>query len=493
MRLKSLYPLVLLALIGALSVFAFSPLEIPGLMFVALAALFWAIHTADSPRSAALRGFVFGLGYFIANVHWVYISMHNYGGMPAWMAAGCVLLFAMFLALFPALAGWLSRRLPCRESLRLPLLIPTLFIATEWIRGWLFTGFAWAESGSSQLQLLHGWYPLIGSYGVGLLTALITGVALWRWRTGLVVFAVVLLGGWLLDHIEWSKPVSSVSVSLVQGGIPQNERWDMRLYEQALVRYLTLVRHSRGQLVLLPEAAIPSLLSDTPADYLQLLQQSVASRGAHLVSGFVTGTNSQYYNSVITLTGKPQTYSKQHLVPFGEDIPLPWLFGWMYRYLDMPLSGFARGGQDQVPLVLGNTLLAANVCYEDIFGNELRRGAREATLLANVSNMAWFDGSWAAEQHLQMSRIRAVENSRWMIRATNTGATAIIDHKGKIIGRLQAGRAGLLEDQVENREGLTPYTRWGDNPALLALGLLLLGLVGPALRHHQPSTGKPVV
>lgn len=493
MPLKFLHIPALLALAGASSVFAFSPLEIPGLMFVVLAALFWGIGNAPSPRHAAWRGFAFGLGYFVANVHWVYISMHHFGGMPIWMAAACVLAFSTYLALFPALTGWFGLRLPCPASLRLPLLIPTLFILTEWLRGWLFTGFAWADSGSSQLLLLRGWFPLIGVYGVGWLAAMITGVMLWRWRIGASLLVATLSSGWVLEHIEWSRIESRVSVSLVQGGIPQNERWDAALYQKALQRYLVLTQNTRGQLVLLPEAAIPSLLVDTPPTYLALLRQSVELRGAHLLSGFVTGTESRYLNSITTLNGPQQTYSKQHLVPFGEFVPLPWLFGWMYHYLDMPLSGFARGETQQAPLVFGATRLAANVCYEDIFGDELRLGARDATLLANVSNMAWFDGSWAADQHLQMSRIRALENSRWIIRATNTGATAIINQRGDVVGRLQAGRAGILEDTVENRSGLTPYTRWGDTPILLLLAGLLGGLWFFAHRQNQSRSSQAVV
>lgn len=475
--IKSLRIPALLALTGGSTVLSFAPLDIPGLMFLALAALFWAIHQASSPRQAALRGFIFGLAYFVANVHWVYISMHNFGGMPAWMAAGCVLAFAAYLALFPALAAWLSHRLPCPSALRLPLLIPTLFIATEWLRGTLFTGFAWADVGGSQLWLMHGWFALLGVYGVGFLISLVVGLLLWQWRVGLAALLVIVCLGWLFDQIDWSKVDSKVSVSLVQGGIPQNERWDAKLYYQALERYLRLSQHTRGQIVLLPEAAIPTLLADTSPEYLAVIKQPFETYGRYLVSGFVTGDNTHYFNSVITLSeATPQVYSKQHLVPFGEFVPLHWLFGWMYNYLDMPLSGFQRGGAEQAPLRLGNTRLAANVCYEDIFGNELRRGARHASLLANVSNMAWFDGSWAADQHLQMSRIRALENSRWMIRATNTGATAIINHRGQVIGRLQAGRAGILEDMVENRSGLTPYTRWGDTPILLLIAGILLGV-----------------
>lgn len=492
MPLKSLRLPALLALAGASSVFSFAPLEVPGLIFAALALLFWAIARAPSPRAAAGRGFAFGLGFFVGNVHWVYISMHTFGGMPGWMAAGCVLLFAAYLALFPALAAWLAQRWPCPSALRWPLLLPTLFILTEWLRGWLFTGFAWANIGTSQVKLLAGWFPLLGVYGVGWLLATVTALTVWRWRWGLAAFVAVTLGGLGWQQVAWTQADKErVSVSLVQGGIPQSERWDMRLFDNTLVRYLSLVSQTRGQLVLLPEAAIPVLFSSMPADYLEALQQQVAPRGAALVSGFITGEEGAYLNSVITLNGTPQRYNKHHLVPFGEFVPLPSIFGWMYDFMAMPMSGFDRGGLVQAPLVLGATRLAANVCYEDIFGDELRHTAAQATLLANVSNMAWFDGSWAAEQHLQMARARALETGRWMIRATNTGATAIVDYQGKIVSQLPPGGPGILEGKVENRSGLTPYLRWGDAPVLVLLGGLVLLLA--ALGYHQARSRQPVV
>lgn len=489
---RSLILPVLLALAGAGSVVSFAPLEVPGPIFAALALLFWAVEKAASPARAAALGLAFGLGYFVANVHWVYISMHDFGGMPAWMAAGCTLLFAAYLALFPALAAWLSRRLPCPDILRLPLLLPTLFILTEWLRGWLFTGFAWAGIGTSQVKLLAGWFPLLGVYGVGWLLALATALTVWRWRWGLTAFLAVLLTGLGLQGVPWTQPAGApVSVSLVQGGIPQSQRWDMRQFDNTLLRYLELVRQTSGQLVLLPEAAIPVLLSDMPPDYLAAWQQLVEPRGAALVSGFITGREGSYLNSVVTLTGTQQAYSKHHLVPFGEFVPLPALFGWMYDFMNMPMSGFSRGGIGQPPLVLGQTRLGANVCYEDIFGDELRHTAAQSTLLANVSNMAWFDGSWAADQHLQMARARALETGRWMIRATNTGATAIVDHRGNIVSRLPARVAGVLEGQAENRSGLTPYLRWGDMPVLGLLASLCLALA--AFGYYQARTRNPVM
>ena len=242
-----------------------------------------------------------------------------------------------------------------------------------------------------------------------------------------------------------------------------------------------------GSLPRPPETAIPSFLERTPPEYLVALTTPVAQQNRHLLSGYATGGGRNYFNSLILLTDPKQIYHKQHLVPFGEYVPLPWLFGWMYRYLNMPLSGFSAGGKSQPPLVMGTTRLAGNICYEDIFGNELRKNVNNATLLANISNMAWFAGSWAAEQHLQMARARALETGRWMIRATNTGATAIIDHQGKIRARLAEGERGILEGAAQNREGATPYMRWGDTPAISLLGCLLILLMASARGKPKPG------
>jgi len=482
--LKSLRMHLLLAACGAATVFSFAPLEIPGLMFAALAALFYAQRQAISAPQSAGYGFAFGLGYFCANVHWVYISMHQFGGMPAPLAMLCVLAFAAYLALFPALSAWLAHRLPCPGNWRQPVLMPVVFILCEAVRGSLFTGFPWASVGSSQVALLAGWWPVLGVYGVGFLLALASALLVWRWRTGLLALLVIWLAGLGLGQVPWTRPAGTLSVSLAQGGIPQSERWDMRLYQHTLQRYYQLAGQARGELILLPEAAVPTLLADTPPEYLDAIRQSAEARGAQLVTGFITGDMQQYFNSVITLTGARQTYSKHHLVPFGEFVPAQWLFGWMYDFMQMPMSGFTRGAKVQPALQLSQTRLAANVCYEDIFGHELRRNAREATLLANVSNMAWFDGSWAADQHLQMSRARALENGRWVIRATNTGATAIVDHRGRVVSRLPERSAGILEGRVENRQGITPYMLWGDGLTLGALLLVCASACGVARRRR---------
>ncbi|AOY00586.1 apolipoprotein N-acyltransferase [Jeongeupia sp. USM3] len=483
--------LLALAACGAASVFSFAPLYLGVLMPLSLAGWLWGVGRAPSVRAAMLAGYAWGLGYFVANVYWVYISLHTFGGMPGWMAAGCTLLFGAYLALFPALAAGLGRRLPCPEPLRLPLLLPTLFCASEWLRGTLFTGFPWAETGTSQIPSwpLAGYAPIVGSMGVGWLLLLGVGIVLARWRDPRrwAGVAALWLAGWGLLQVEWTTPVGKpVSVSLAQSNIAQDMKWNSAHYLDNLRVNLQQARQARGELVVLPETAIPAFLTDVPDWYLDTLRSAVGERALVLGVPLQGKGADEYYNGAMVLTDPRQpVYKKQHLVPFGEFVPVPWLFGWMYRFLDMPLSGFSRGAFKQPPFVIGPTRLAANICYEDVFATDILQALPEATMLVNFSNLAWFDGSWAAEQQLQMSQARALETGRYMLRSTNTGATAIVDHRGRVQARLPQRQRAVLEGQAVNRTGLTPYGRWHNTPILLTWLLSLLALVWTGIRCER--------
>ncbi|XZG70894.1 apolipoprotein N-acyltransferase [Chitinibacteraceae bacterium HSL-7] len=462
--MKAPLRLTLAAFAGSASVLAFAPLYLAPVMWLSFGMLLWLQSRDTTPRAAALTGFVWGTAYFCANIHWIFISLHTFGGMPAWMAAGCTLLFALYLALFPALSGWLGHRFGGTQRL---VLLALAFCATEYLRGWLFTGFPWASMGVSQLPAtpLAGFAPLIGAWGVGLLLAVSLALALTRTRTAFAAVALVWLTGLGLTHVNWTTPSGPpVRVSLAQNNIAQDIKWDQDHFVDNLKTNLWMASRARGELIILPETAIPAFLNDLPDWYIQQLTALAGDR--HLVTGVPTLGNSrpdEYYNAVIALTDRTQgEYRKQHLVPFGEFVPVPALFGWMYRFLDMPLSGFSRGADIQPPFVLGNTRLAANICYEDVFGREIIRALPDATMLANFSNLAWFDGSWAADQHAQMSQARALETGRYMLRSTNTGITAIIDHKGRMLARLAPNKKALLEGNAVNFTGSTPYSRIGD-------------------------------
>ncbi|QZA76844.1 apolipoprotein N-acyltransferase [Deefgea tanakiae] len=483
--------LLLQFLSGTAAVTAFAPLSQAWVILISLWVLFYGWQQAGSARRALLPSFVWGLGYFIGNASWIYISLHTHGNMPAPLAGAAVFLFAAYLALFPMLAGWLTWRLPCPEKWRFTLLAPTLFLLTEWLRGWLFTGFPWASIGSAQIDWLGGLYPIIGTYGVGWLVALCVSVFLVDKRFAVGLAIAVLSTSSLLSQITWTQPMGEpVKVSVLQGNIQQSMKWNSAFYMQSLENYLKLTQQAKGQLILMPETAIPSFFKDIPAWYIEELRVAAAAKSATLLLGVATqGENPQhYYNSVVNLAQPEATpYGKSHLVPFGEYIPLPWLFGSIYKVLDMPLSGFQRAPLAQVPFDIVGGKVAANVCYEDVFGDEIRVNAANATLLANFTNMAWFDGSWAAEQHAQMARARALENGRYLIRATNTGKTAIINPKGQFVAMLAPEQTGILEGEVRHMQGTTPYQWAGDKPVIgLLFGILLAA--GIVKRRKQSET-----
>lgn len=450
-------------------------------MPISLLALFWGMQQARRTREAAAYAFTWGTGYFCANISWVYISLHTYGGMPIWMAAASTLAFALFLATFPALAALLARRLPCKDSLRYTLLAPTLFMIFEWIRGWIFTGFPWASVGGSQLETLSGLYPIIGSYGAGFVLCLIAAVLLSDKRLGLSLAFAAISSSTLLNHIDWTSPQGApVKVSLLQGNIAQSMKWNQAAYIDSLGAYMNLAQQAKGQLIVFPETAIPSFLEAMPDWYLGDLRALMAQKKAAMILGVATSNDdsTQHFNAAVDLSNpKLNPYEKQHLVPFGEYIPLPQVFGPIYQFLDMPLLGLNRGEAIQTPFALAGGKIAANICYEDAFGNEIRRNAVNATLLANLTNMAWFDGSWAAEQHAEMARARALENARYLIRATNTGKTAIIDNKGRIAASLPPQQRAVLEGEVQHRSGTTPYQIWGDWLIVSIWLSLVLGLI----------------
>ena len=492
-------PLVLAALVlGAAHALSFAPTTLPWLQLIALAALFSLAQRAYSPRQAAWLGFGFGLGWFGVGVSWVYVSMHTYGGMPAVLAALATLAFCAFLALYPALAlgvaQWLS---PASRVRRLLLALPATWAASEWLRGVLFTGFPWLASGYAHPEgPLAGYAPVVGVYGIALLAAFVGGAAALlvdrrgvpsRTLAGAVgVAAALLLGGQALQTRDWSTPVGKpLRVRLVQGNVPQNIKFEDGGLERSLAAYAALLKEPRepaAELVVLPESVLPLPLERLPEDALQALLAPTRDRGAALVFGiFIEQPEFRFYNSAVGVSpagtgGAPlQRYSKRHLVPFGEFIPPG--FRWFVDLMRMPIGDQARGAPYQGPMDLAGQRIALNICYEDLFGAEIVRAwdvpDRAPTMLLNLSNLAWFNDSLALPQHLQIARLRAIETARPMLRATNTGATAIIDPRGRVLAQAPFNRATTLDAEVQGYEGTTPYVRYGDVPLLVWLAALL--------------------
>lgn len=465
------YAVALLA--GAASVLGFSPFD---WFAVSLAALAVLIHLwSRKEYSAFWLGFWFGLGMFGAGVSWVYVSLHRFGAMAAPLAALATLGFCAFLALFPALTGWAQARL------RAPLAIPALWLLFEWLRGWILTGFPWLSIGTAAIDSpLAGFAPLGGVYLVslammssaGLLWLVAIGKSRWLAAAG---FALLGIAGAGFRAVEWSLPSPNpVSISLLQGNVPQSFKFDPARYGRILETYARLAEGSRARLIVLPETALPRFLDLVEPGFIARLDAAAKRNNGDLLVGVPSrAAPDRYFNSVVSLGVSPQAaYDKVHLVPFGEFVPPG--FGWIVSVLSIPLSDFSRGTTTQRPLAVAGERIAVNICYEDAYGAEIARMLPEATLLVNVSNVAWFGDSLAPAQHLQIARMRALETGRMHLTATNTGITAAIAADGTVLAQLPQFTEGRLEVEARGRTGATPYVRFGDWPALALSALLLL-------------------
>ena len=464
--------------LGAATVLAFSP---AGLYPLALVTFALIIHMwrAAAPQRAFWIGYAFGLGLFGAGVSWVYVSLHTFGGMPLPLAALATLLFCAFLAVFTAAAGWLQARIPAAPAVRACLLVPAAWVLFEWLRSWIFTGFPWLSVGYAAVGWpIQGFGPLAGVFGLSFLTISLAGMA-WllvhqrktKFALGLIV---VLAAGESLRHVPWSQPTGeTVSAALLQGNIEQDLKFRPERYPAILETYARLAQASAAKLIVLPETAIPRFYDRIEPEYLALLEAVAKRNGGDLLLGVPYRTsNGEYFNSVLSLgSSARQAYHKSHLVAFGEFIPPG--FGWVLRVLNIPLSDFSRGNIEQPPIAAAGQRVAVNVCYEDVFGSEIARRLPEATLLVNMSNVAWFGDSLAPAQHLQIARLRAIETGRMHLAATNTGITAAIDRDGRVLARLPQFSEGRLEVLAQGYSGATPYSRYRDWPVVVVSLLIL--------------------
>jgi apolipoprotein N-acyltransferase len=467
---------------GAATVFAFAPFELHPLAFFTCALLVHLWMHAP-PRRCAWLGVWFGLGLFGAGVSWVYVSLHQFGGMPAPLAGFATVAFCAFLALFPAAAGWLQARVPAPDAVRACLLIPAAWVLAEWMLVWIFTGFPWLALGYTAAGWpLQGYAPLGGVYALSFITVSVAGMLclIVRRRPVFLVAVILVTGiGEALRHVPWSTPVGDpVEIALLQGNIEQEMKFRPERYARIQESYARLAEGTTARLIVFPETALPRFYHQVDRAYLARLEAAAKRNGGDLLLGVpYLGGPEAYFNSVLTLgTSPPQAYHKVHLVPFGEFIPFG--FGWVLRWLSIPLSDFSRGSPDQPPLAVAGQRVAVNVCYEDVFGDEIARRVPEATLLVNVSNVAWFGDSLAPAQHLQIARLRAIESSRMHLTATNTGITAAIDRDGRVLRRLAQFTEGRLEIAAQGYAGATPYVRLRDWPVvLISVGILAFAII----------------
>lgn len=479
-------------LLGSLTVLGFAPFYFFAIPVMTLLLLLYFWHSNEKPWHSAILGFAFGMGLFGAGVTWLYVSLHDFGGMPVPIAIVALLLLCAYLSLFPALTGWFATKLRFIHFGAWATFVSACWVLSEWLRGTLFTGFPWLTLGYSQVPTspLIGYAPIVGVYGISLL--LIFSIALyiaWPQQKNLSPYLWILGGIWVggfgLQHYQWVNPEGEpVTVSLLQGNIAQNLKWREDYLINTMNTYANLVLESNSRLIVTPEISIPLFYEDVPTDYLTLLSDHAKQNQGDVLIGFAeaaphSADRSEYYNSMFSMgVSAKQKYQKHHLVPFGEYIPFKPLFGWIIQVLNIPLSDFSRGSLNQQPLDLAGQKIAINICYEDVFGEEIILQLPQATLLVNVSNDAWFGRSIGPKQHLQISQMRALETGRYMLRATNTGVTAIINERGEVIQALEMFVTQGLHGTAQGFTGTTPYVRYGNTLVLTIIGLgLSLGVL----------------
>lgn len=476
------------------------------LQVLSLALLAALLQRTPDWRGAARLGWVFATAWLAATFWWLFISMHVYGGLAAPLAGMAVLLLAAFLALYYALAAGLWRAGAAQRPGRDAALFAGLWLGAELLRGTLFTGFPWGAGGYAHVDgPLAALAPWVGVYGIGAVAAwlafLLAQLAQQPARGSRRYWIAVLASAGLLAACNVQTRLASpapagpsLRVALLQGNIPQDEKFEGGTgVPVALEWYGKRLRDADAQLVVAPETAIPLLPVQLPEGYLEGVRDTFA-RGdrAALVGAPLGNYDDGYTNSVLGFApgAPPYRYHKHHLVPFGEFIPP--LFKWFTRMMNIPLGDFERGALRQAPLAWQGQRLAPNICYEDLFGEEL--GARFAdpaqapTIFVNLSNIAWFGDTVAIDQHLQISRMRALEFERPMIRATNTGATVIIDRFGRVTAALPRLTRDVLVGNVEGGTALTPFARWVSHAGLWPLWALAFAAAVLAWRGRA---GRP--
>ena len=484
-------------LAGAASVLAYAPFELFPLAFVALALLFRLLETEGPAvgRGRALRrgfgiGFAWGLGVLLAGVSWIYVALHRFGGMPMPLAVLAVLLFCAGMAVHAGLAGALFTALRRGRPWLDAALFAAAWLLGEWLRGWMFTGFPWLVSGYTQTppSPLAGYAPIVGVYGVGGLLAFgaaLVAQAVQRrcWRPAGVLLLLLACGA-VLRLVAWTAPVGEpVRVALLQTNIEQSLKWRPEMLQHWLDINLQMLRDNPAQIAVLPETTIPLLVDSLPEGYLEEVRRIAIGHGGDAILGTFTRDGAGHiFNAAISVgLAAPGHYAKQHLVPFGEYSPP--LFNWFYDLASIPMADQTRGPAVQAPMLLAGQKVALNICYEDVFGEELIRSLPEATLLLNISNLAWYGDSFAQPQHLQIARMRALETGRPMLRSTNTGMTALVRPDGGVEAVLPAFERAALQVELRGHAGMTPYAHWGNWPAVgLAMLLVVLGL-GSARRR----------
>ena len=488
---------------GALFPFALAPYFLWPLGLVSLGALFYALQKSDTGKAAFKRAWLFGLGQFGLGVSWIYVSMHDHGGTPAWLAVPAVALFAGFLALIPGF--WFLLRQKLSGHSLAAFSFASYWLLQEWCRSWFLTGFPWLYAGDAHLfTWLSGWAPVSGAYVISFILALTAASLVIVVQTRNWVYLMPLLlwpAGDALKQVNWTHATGTMSVGVVQGNVEQNRKWLNEEIFPTIDRYQADTRPLLGNdLILWPETAI-TLLYQRYQPYMELFAEELQENNSTVITGIPfrwprgTELEGEYHNSIIAFGDGEGVYHKQRLVPFGEYIPLESVIRGLIPFFDLPMSSFRAGEIDQdllkVTVHQGDStelaLVAPYICYEIAYPDLVLETAKNADLLVTISNDAWFGDSLGPKQHMALAQMRALETGRWILRSTNTGISALVNHKGEITDRIPVSERTSFSSVAERRTGETLYMKIGVLP-LLCFAFTLIALATLIQRKGRGET-----
>ncbi|SHE22546.1 apolipoprotein N-acyltransferase [methanotrophic endosymbiont of Bathymodiolus puteoserpentis (Logatchev)] len=482
---KTIWGDILVFIAGGVLTLSFSPFDAFLLAFVALAIFKFSLSTELSIKRAILRGFLFGFGLFGSGVSWVFVSMVLGEQSGIFIPILMTLFYCCFWAIFPAISAYLFIKLRTNSYVDW-LVFSCVWVFVEYVRGeWVLGGFPWLQIGYSQLDsYLSGYIPIFGVYGVGLIIAMISALladSLLRKNTrreSIMGVTFLLIVGAVLQGINWTNVSGDpIKVTLIQGNIVQKDKWQLENRNTTLKQYYDdSAKHWDSDIIIWPETAIPAYYSDVKDSYLMPLQAEAEAHNTAIITSLpYKGEAGQLYNLVLTLGESEGFYKKIHLLPFGEYLPWQPVSGYLLGLMNVRLGNFSSGDIDQPLLKAAGYQFVTSICYEDAFGEQNIRYIEQAKFLVNVTNDGWFDGSIEPYQHMQIARMRALESGRYLLRATNTGVTAIVSGTGKIIHQAPVMQRASITADIKPMSGLTPYARIGNKPVIVLILMVLLG------------------
>ena len=498
---------VLAYIAGASTALSFAPYSIWPIYLVAMATVLHMSRNLSAKESFTFW-LSFGFGCFSVGISWVHVSMDKFGGLPLIASIGLMSLLALYLALYPALCGYLLQKLtPKNQLVRNLLLFPVLWMLTEWARGWVLTGFPWLWAGYSQTEgPIKAIASVIGVLGLSYLIAMFAGaLALClqkRWHSTAIMLPLLALATYISPMFSNVEPNGeSVKVTLVQGNIPQSMKWEPDALWPTMMKYMDLSRDELADtdIFIWPEAAIPAPESMV-SDFLDNANKVANLNNSAIITGIISNQQDNFYNSLIVLgnhsspeqseadykIGGTNEFRKHHLLPIGEFVPFEALLRPIAPLFNLPMSSFARGEYQQPNLNAVGHQVAPAICYEIAFPEQLRANVNEDTeLLLTVSNDAWFGSSNGPLQHMEIAQMRSIELGRPLVRATNNGVTAVVDEQGNITHRLPQFEAGVLVADIPLMKGVTGFSKWGEWPILIWSSLLFLLFLFRYIKHRH--------